>query len=135
LVALRTAAQKVLPDAGRERVSLPRYKLRRVLELVDRRIDERLTVHEMAQVAEMSVYHFSRKFKECTGLAPHQYVRHCRMKIAADMLANSDESIAIIARRVGCSDQSHFTGVFKRVFCTTPADFRRKRREIEAGSS
>jgi len=49
-------------------------RLRRVTELVHAKIEEELTLHEMALCAELSPAHFSEMFRKSTGESPHQFV-------------------------------------------------------------
>jgi AraC family transcriptional regulator len=54
--------------------TLPRGRLRAVVEYVEGHLDSGPTLGQMAAVARLSPYHFARQFKKATGLPPHQYV-------------------------------------------------------------
>src|SRR5262249_46106657 len=54
--------------------TLPRAKLRGIVEYIEDRLDASPTLEQMAAVARLSVYHFARQFRRTTGLPPHQYV-------------------------------------------------------------
>ena len=54
--------------------SLPRGRLRAVVEYIEDHLDAGPTLEQMAAVARLSPYHFARQFKAATGLPPHQYV-------------------------------------------------------------
>jgi AraC family transcriptional regulator len=104
---------------------LPRGKLRVVLEYIEEHLDAGLTLEQMAAAAHLSVYHFSRQFKTATGLPPHQYVIARRIERAKELLqAGTDLSLAEVAAHAGFSDQSHFSGHFKRLIGVTPGQFR-----------
>jgi AraC family transcriptional regulator len=49
-------------------------RLRRIKEFVDARIEDELTLCEMAQAVELSTAHFSRMFRKSTGETPHQFL-------------------------------------------------------------
>nr|WP_058998923.1 helix-turn-helix transcriptional regulator [Leptolyngbya sp. NIES-2104] len=68
----------------------------------------------------MSPHHFSRLFKQSTGLSPHQYVIRCRVERAKQLLLKGEMTIAEVAATVGFYDQSHFAHYFRRLMGVTP---------------
>jgi AraC family transcriptional regulator len=48
-------------------------RLRRIKEFVHAKIEDDLTICEMAQSVELSTAHFSRMFRKSTGETPHQF--------------------------------------------------------------
>lgn len=104
--------------------TLPASKLRHVSEYLDNHLRDDLTLAEIAQVVGMSPYHFARRFKQSTGIAPHQYLIARRMARAKALLRETDLPIGEIAHRVGCSNQSHFSTLFHRAEAMTPRMFR-----------
>jgi AraC family transcriptional regulator len=112
-----------LPERGRDGV-LPRGRLRAVLEYVEERLDAGLTLKQMAAVARLSPYHFSRQFKTTTGLPPHQFVIMRRVERAKQLMQSCDFSLAEVAAHTGFSGQSVFCHHFKRLVGVTPRQFR-----------
>ena len=108
---------------------LPRETLRRVVRLVQDKIDSKLTWEDIAVGIGMDRYVFGRRFKLTTGVTPHRYVIRCRIRKAMKMLARSRSSLADIALEIGCSCQSHFTTLFRKHVGTTPGEFRRRMAE------
>jgi AraC family transcriptional regulator len=105
--------------------TLPRAKLRAVVEYVEGRLDAGPTLEQMAAVARLSAYHFARQFKRATGLPPHQYVIARRVERAKELLqAGTDLSLVEVAADAGFSDQSQFSRHFKRLVGVTPRQFR-----------
>ena len=101
-------------------------RLRRVRDYIDDALDQpSLTVGELAGVAELSPFHFSRAFKAATGTAPHQYVLRRRVGHAEALLADGRETLADIAYASGFSSQAHLSHAFKRVVGVTPGEYRR----------
>ncbi|MEP7343095.1 MAG: AraC family transcriptional regulator [Acidobacteriota bacterium] len=99
-------------------------KLRRVSEFIDAHLDRDLTLAELAGEADLSIYHFSRAFKQKTGLSPIQFVSQRRIERAKQLLAASELPLAEIALSVGFKNQSHFTTLFRKLTETTPSAWR-----------
>jgi AraC family transcriptional regulator len=112
------------PARGRDG-TLPRGRLRAVVEYVEEHLDAGLTLGQLAAAAHLSPYHFARQFKAATGLPPHQYVILRRVERAKHLLqAGTDLSLAEVAACAGFSDQSQFCQHFKRLVGVTPGQFR-----------
>ena len=111
---------------ARRRVgTLPRAKLRAVVEYVEEHLDAGPTLEQLAAIARLSLYHFARQFKRATGLPPHQYVILRRVERAKELLQTGGGfSLAEVAAAVGFSDQSQFSHHFKRLVGVTPWQFR-----------
>jgi AraC family transcriptional regulator len=105
--------------------TLPRARLRAVVEYVEEHLDGSPTLEVMAAVARLSPYHFARQFRAATGLPPHQYVIARRVERAKHLLqGGTDLTLAEVALRAGFSDQSQFCQHFKRLVGITPGRFR-----------
>ena len=86
-------------------------------------IDRNITLAELARVAHMSPFHFSRVFKTAAHVTPHQAVIRMRVQKARTLIPRSD-SLTEIAYRCGFSDQAHFTRTFKSRTGYSPRQFR-----------
>jgi AraC family transcriptional regulator len=103
---------------------LPPYKLQRAIDYIHDRLEEALTLAEIAEAVDMSPYYFARQFKQSTGVAPYQYLTERRIERAKALLSGTDESIAEIGLRLGFTNQSHFTAQFRKLTGMTPRSFR-----------
>ena len=108
-----------------QRGGLPRSTLRRVTDFVNDNLSMDIGLSEMAGVANLSRYHFSRQFKRSTGLSPHQYVIQRRVKRARELLSDSDLSVGDVASAVGFTHQSHLAHHVRRHFGVPPSSLRR----------
>lgn len=97
---------------------------RRVFDFIDANLDQPLTIEELADVADLSAYHFARMFRKTVGEAPHQCVLRRRIERAMQMLRDGNSSVAEIALATGFSSQAHLTTRFNRFTGLTPAKYR-----------
>ena len=117
----RKAARKAARERGG---GLPRRALKEVIDYIGDNLEKDLALAEMARVTHMSPYHFSRLFKESTGLTPHRYVIERRVQRAEVLLGSSALPIAEIALLCGFANQSHLNRHFKRLLGVSPKALR-----------
>lgn len=102
---------------------LPMHKLTQLVEYIDECLDQNIGLSELAQVVNMSQYHFARLFKQSVGITPHRYLIKQRVERAKQLLQQCDLSIADIALRCGFANQGHLGYHFKRLMKVTPKAF------------
>jgi AraC family transcriptional regulator len=103
-------------------------RLRRVLEYVDEHLAGDITVADLANVACLSIFHFTRAFAAAVGVPPHRYVSERRLENAKAMIAAGRASLWKIALDSQFSSQSSFTRAFRRATGMTPGEYRRASR-------
>ncbi len=113
-------------DVHMSRGGMAPRKLRKAIEFITANLDKEQTVAlaAVAQEVQMSYFHFSRAFKQSTGVSPNVYMIEQRIERAKKLLSETDLPIADIAMRAGFASQSHFTTTFRRLAWTTPKTFR-----------
>lgn len=116
------------PPAPPARGGLSPAARRRALELMEAKLDARLTVETLAREVGLSAAHFARAFKETLGQAPHQFLLSLRLERARRLLEMPGAELSRIALGAGFADQSHLTRLFKRQYGITPGALLRSRR-------
>lgn len=101
--------------------------VRQAIAYMRDRLDESLTLEDIAAVVNRSPSHFARQFRNHVGVPPYQYLLNLRLEKAREMLEGTRLSIAEIAFECGFSHQEHLTRLFRRQFDTTPAAYRKSR--------
>jgi transcriptional regulator GlxA family with amidase domain len=88
------------------------------------RIDEPLTLDDLARNANVSTRTFSRRFVEDTGYTPMQWILRARVDLARELLERSDLGVEQIAARVGLGTGANLRLHFHRVLGTSPTEYR-----------
>ena len=99
-------------------------RLRRVKELIHAKMEDDLSLDEMARAVGQSTAHFARMFRKSTGETPHQFVLRQRMERAKAMLRAPDARILDVAVACGFKTQQHFAQVFRDVVGVSPTEYR-----------
>ncbi len=100
--------------------------IRSVHSLITENLTQRFTIEELSKKYLINSSALKTIFKSVYGLPIASYMKEYRIRQAAAMLRESQESIAVIARRVGYESQSKFTSAFKSVMEILPTDYRKQ---------
>ena len=98
--------------------------LRRVHRYCMAHLDSPIQVAELAKACRCSRSHFTRRFRQAEGCAPHEFIDELRMRLAMRLLQTTNGTIKEVASACGYDDASYFCKVFKKIHGTTPAGFR-----------
>ena len=109
-----------LPDAER-----PDFVVR-AAGFCEQHYTETIGVEEIADASGYSRYHFSRQFKQATGMAPAEYVTNLRLQHAIDLLTDTDLAIKEIAGRVGFNGSNYFCRAFRKHTGISPGEYRHR---------
>ncbi|MEV5026133.1 AraC family transcriptional regulator [Paenibacillus sp. LPE1-1-1.1] len=87
-----------------------------------------LTVEELADLAGIDRWKYTRLFKEKTGLVPLQYLNGVRIEQAKRRLMRGEERLSDIAEHAGFTNEYYFNRRFKQMVGVSPGKFRRSHR-------
>jgi len=100
--------------AKRTLENLAPWRVKKAKELMVNLMAQGCTIEQVASACAISRSHFSRAFKNTTGLAPHDWFRREQIRKAQALLRTRELSICSVAQECGFSDQSYFTRVFRQ---------------------
>lgn len=100
--------------------------IRRARHYVRDHLADRITLPEVALHAGLSPHHFSRVFKEASGLTLTDYINRSRIESARQLLLKADARVSEIAYEVGYQSLSQFNRSFLRITGRSPQDYRRQ---------
>ncbi|MDJ0621078.1 MAG: helix-turn-helix transcriptional regulator [Calothrix sp. MO_192.B10] len=91
---------------------------------MDAHLDREIKLADLAQLVDMSQFHFGRLFKQSLGLSPYQYLLQQRVERAKQLLKQTDKSIMDIAFDCGFNSHSHLSRRFRQLTGMTPKAYR-----------
>ncbi|MCI7644425.1 MAG: AraC family transcriptional regulator [Lentisphaeria bacterium] len=100
----------------------------RVLDYCLKNFHREITLDELAQLANLSKFYFTRCFHKYQQLTPLEFVQALRLKMAIQMLQTEQFSVKEIAERCGFESASYFGKIFRRTYKVSPGEFRRSGR-------
>jgi AraC-like DNA-binding protein len=83
------------------------------------------TVESLARRVGVSRTRFAERFRHFLQTSPMAYLTRWRLKLGADILQSTDDSVAQVAATVGYGSEAAFNRAFGRAFHCPPAQFRR----------
>ncbi len=122
LVRKYVATPKEL-DAYRYRLK-EQERLAPVFIYIDEHYREKLSVQQLADLAGLSRYHFSRLFKLVTDKSLVEYINLIRINKSESLLRNKALNISEIALATGFSDIFYFSRTFKKLKKVSPSEWR-----------
>jgi AraC-like DNA-binding protein len=98
------------------------------LALLHRQPADPWTITTLARGVGLSRSRLADRFRHFLRVSPMAYLAQWRLKLGADILQSTEDSVAEVAAAVGYGSEAAFNRAFKRVFDCPPAQFRRKRK-------
>lgn len=107
------------------RRGLPTWQVGRVMSYMSERLDQDISLDELAALTSLSRSHFCTAFREATGRTPHACLTRLRLERARRLLSKPGLGVTEVALMVGYQTPSAFAAAFRRHVGVTPSDYRR----------
>lgn len=98
------------------------------ISYLEKHFSEDVSLEDLARMAHMSKRSFQRTFHEAIGTSPISYLIQLRVKRAAELLRNSELTIAEAAYTAGFQDSNYFSRKFRQIMGMNPGAFRKRQR-------
>lgn len=112
--------------ASAENAAEEKANLDQVLQYIEGRITEPLTVETVAEAMGISPKSLTRRFKNEIGMLPKEYINRKKVELARKKIEENEMSLTNIAMECGFSDSGYFSTVFKRFQGCTPSEYRKE---------
>ena len=93
---------------------------------ISEHLSEKIYVEDLAAICFMNEQYFMRVFKKKTGKSVTEYITDSRMKLAAELLRDTDKTISFIGTAIGSSDDAYFSRTFKKYSGMSPSEYRNR---------
>jgi AraC family transcriptional regulator len=117
-----TFERRIANDSAR----LPNAVLARIDAYIEATAEQPITLAALADLANLSVFHFARRFKLTTGRSPYQYVLDWKITRARQLLRVGELPVAAISDALGFASPAHFSAAFRRAVGESPRTFQRR---------
>lgn len=101
------------------------------ISVIIERFNENLTIEKLAQIAKLSRTTYIKRFIDVIGLPPRQFIMLQRIKMAKNLLRNTDKTLVKIAEDTGFYDTSHFSKCFIASEGISPTEYRKNNKNVE----
>ncbi|WP_170132998.1 AraC family transcriptional regulator [Saliterribacillus persicus] len=108
--------------------NLNRFWMNEIFSYIDHSLRGNISLNLLAKKAHVSPAHFSRVFKETTGMGLTVYINKKRTYKAKELLRETDYPVSHIAELSDFDSTPHFYRTFKKLVGTTPADYRKNKK-------
>ena len=107
--------------------------LQKLLRLIDENISNpNFSVEELSSDMYVSRYTLYKKILTLTGKTPNEFIRHMRLKRAAQLLENGYLTVSQVCYKVGFKSQKYFVKAFKTEFNTSPSNYIESKEQANA---
>jgi AraC family transcriptional regulator len=100
------------------------WQIRRAIEFMRANLDTPIRLAEMAEICQVSPFHFARGFRNAMNVPPHRYLVLLRIDHAKDLLKGSPLSITEIAMAAGYETPQAFARAFRQTTGYAPSRYR-----------
>ncbi len=95
-------------------------------EFIEKNIQEKITVDELATRIAVGRRSFERRFKQATNNSVLEYIHRVKIEAAKRQFENSHKNINEVMFDVGYIDTKAFRTMFKKITGVTPVEYRNK---------
>lgn len=96
-----------------------------VFKYIDQNYSNKITNSDLANILNISTYHFCRTFKELSGKTSTEYINQIRLEKAIEYLSKENLNITEIALICGFENINYFSRLFKKQYKIAPTKFRK----------
>ncbi len=113
-------------EAGSKNDSATAQRIMESVQYIHENMAGNLSVEHVAEVFHLHPDYYSRSFKSQIGIRPVKYIQTKRIERAQTLLTTTSDTIPEIATKIGLSNLSYFSRLFKRHTGMSPGRFRKQ---------
>lgn len=106
--------------------------IQKAINYIEEHLHETITMEQIAQEVNASVFHFQRTFSILTDMSIADYIRRRRLTLAAQELINTDSKVIDLAYKYGYDSPEAFTKAFRKQHNVTPSEVRKQQGPLQS---
>ncbi len=116
----KLSGEKTLPKSLEET-----ERLKKMIQFIHEQYMNKISLSDISYAAGISERECNRCFKKNVQITPIEYLNNFRIRMAAQMLLHTDQSISLISDFCGFQSNSYFGKVFRNRTGKTPFEYRK----------
>ena len=120
---MRSGCVTKISDGSKKKHLLSLTLLKKVSNYISAHYNEPVTLADVAEYCNMSLYRFAHLFKEISGITFYNYLTAFRLEKSLSVLIYSGNNITDIAYECGFSNVRSYNRAFKKNFHLTPTEY------------
>ncbi|MFJ7648416.1 effector binding domain-containing protein [Lysinibacillus sp. NPDC097279] len=106
--------------------------IQKAINYIEEHLQETITMEQIANEVNASVFHFQRTFSILTDMSIADYIRRRRLTLAAQELINTDIKVIDLAFQYGYDSPEAFTKAFRKQHNVTPSEARKQQGPLQS---
>ncbi|MFJ7406870.1 MULTISPECIES: effector binding domain-containing protein [unclassified Lysinibacillus] len=106
--------------------------IQKAINYIEEHLQETITMEQIANEVNASVFHFQRTFSILTDMSIADYIRRRRLTLAAQELINTDVKVIDLAFKYGYDSPEAFTKAFRKQHNVTPSEARKQQGPLQS---
>lgn len=122
-IFILSSAERPRPESGE---GAKKKLAENVSRIIEENYKEKFSLDGIAEKVYHNKSYLDRTFREITGHTPLEYHNYVRCRKSTDLLEDSNLSISYISDEVGFASPAHYSRIFKKIYCCSPLQYRKK---------
>jgi AraC-like DNA-binding protein len=101
-----------------------RTRIDQITEYMRIHLHESLDVSQLSPVFGYSREHFTRFFRQATGISPGKYLNNLRLERAKELLRSTGDNLDRIAEKSGLTNSNYLCRIFRQKLGITPSQYK-----------
>lgn len=124
---LKTISQKICDFVKNNTLSADdKFKIRVINYIADNCLNYDISLSEVAEELDVSIYYLSRFFKKHMGVTFTNYLVNLRIEKSKEILLDTNFTVKQVANQIGYINVSYFIKCFKQAEGLTPSMYRKR---------
>lgn len=108
------------------------FYIKEAISFIEQNFQNDISVEDIAGFCNLNRSYFGKIFRDTLGKSPQEFLISYRMSKAAELLKLTELSVGDISSAVGYLNQLHFSRAFKKIYGTSPRQWRNENKTVKS---